>query len=72
MTIYKIYVNDRNYTSWDVFETTQYQKTQLDIIPNNNKLFSNDVFTLDENKNVNIIHSSIRSTNINPWRSYIS
>ena len=62
MTIYKIYVNDRNYTSWDVFETTQYQKTQLDIIPNNNKLFSNDVFTLDENKNVNIIHSSIRST----------
>jgi hypothetical protein len=36
-------------------------KVPLDINPIENKLFSNDVFTVSDNKNVKILHSSIRS-----------
>ena len=58
---YKIHVSDRNYSSWEVFETTQFQKIHLDIDPSENKLFSNDVFTIGLNNSVTIVHSSIRS-----------
>ena len=62
MTIYKIYVNDRNYKSWEVFETMNFNKIDLTIDPIENKLFSNDVFSLDkDNTKVKILHSSIRS-----------
>jgi hypothetical protein len=57
---YKLYVNDRNYTSWQVFETSNFNKVELDINPIDSKLFPNDVFTIDDN-NVTIVHSSIRS-----------
>ena len=58
---YKIHVSDLNYSSWEVFETTQFQKIHLDIDPSENKLFSNDVFTIGLNNSVTIVHSSIRS-----------
>jgi exoribonuclease R len=62
MTTYKIYVNDRNYKSWEVFETMNFNKIELFIDPIENKLFSNDVFTLNKDKTtVKLIHSSIRS-----------
>ena len=62
MTSYKIYVNDRNYKSWEVFETMNFDKIDLTIDPIENKLFSNDVFTLNkDNTTVNILHSTIRS-----------
>jgi exoribonuclease R len=60
MKSYKIYVNDRNYNSWEAFETLNFEKVELNINPIECKLFSNDVFNLHEN-NVNILHSSIRS-----------
>ena len=66
MTIYKIYVNNRNYTSWEIFETTHFQKTDLDIIPNEHKLFSNDVFKIDDANKIQILHSSIRSSTAIP------
>jgi len=66
MTIYKIYVNNRNYTSWEIFETTHFQKTELDIIPNEHKLFSNDVFKIDDDNKIQILHSSIRSSTAIP------
>jgi hypothetical protein len=58
---YKIHVNDRNYTSWDVFDIVNFQKINLEINPVESKLFSNDVFTLDKKNNINLLHSSIRS-----------
>ena len=62
MTTYKIYVNDRNYKSWEVFETMNFDKIDLTIDPIKNKLFSNDIFTLNkDNTTVSILHSTIRS-----------
>jgi hypothetical protein len=61
MLSYKIYVNDRNYTSWEVFDANNHSKLSVDITnPFDLKLFSNDVFTIDQNNAINIIHSSIR------------
>lgn len=61
MTSYKIYINDRNYESWETFDTNNLNKINLNINPIYSKLLSNDVFTVNEDKTINIIHSSIRS-----------
>jgi exoribonuclease R len=61
MTSYKIHVNDRSYTSWEVFDTNNFNKITLDINPLESKLLSNDVFTVNKDNTVNLIHSSIRS-----------
>lgn len=61
MDIFKIHINDRNYTSWNIFETANFQPVTLEINPSENKLFSNDVFSIDNAKNVKLIHSSVRS-----------
>jgi hypothetical protein len=58
---YKIHVNDRSYTSWEVFDTNKFNKVEVDINPIESKLFANDVFTIDKNNKVIIVHSSIRS-----------
>ena len=63
MNVYKIHVNDRNYTSWEVFETVNFQKVELDIPnPIESKMFSNDVFTFDNmTKQIQVLHSSVRT-----------
>ena len=61
ITSYKLYVNDRTYTSWEVFDTYNFNKMNIDINPIECKLFSNDVFTRDENNAVHLLHSTIRS-----------
>jgi exoribonuclease R len=64
MANYKIYVSDRVYSSWEIFDTIHFQKIVLnDLNPVEEKLFSNDVFTLDEmnHNKVKLLHSSIRS-----------
>jgi exoribonuclease R len=61
MDVFKIYINDRTYTSWNIFETANFQPVNLEINPSENKLFSNDVFSIDNAKNVKLIHSSVRS-----------
>jgi hypothetical protein len=60
METYKIYVNDRNYSAWEVFETNTFQKVDIDINPNTCKLFTNDVFSYEKDA-VTIVHSSVRS-----------
>ena len=60
METYKIYVNDRNYSAWEVFETNTFQKVDIDINPNTCKLFTNDVFSYEKNT-VTIVHSTVRS-----------
>jgi exoribonuclease R len=58
---YKIHVNDRSYNSWETFEVNKFIKVNLDINPLENKLFTNDVFKIDKNNKITILHSSIRS-----------
>ena len=60
METYKIYVNDRNYSSWEVFETNTFQKFDININPNTCKLFTNDVFSYEKNT-LEIVHSTVRS-----------
>jgi exoribonuclease R len=60
MTSHTIYVNDRNYTSWEVFDSNNLNKITIDINPLECKLLSNDVFTINKDNKVIIEHSSIR------------
>jgi exoribonuclease R len=62
MKSYKLHVNDRNYNSWEVFNTINFDKITLDINPIEHKLLTNDVFTIDKNNKITVLHSSIRST----------
>ena len=62
MVIYKIYVHDRNYSAWDIFDANHFVKLEgVDVQPIESKLFSNDVFTIDKHNKVSILHSTIRS-----------
>lgn len=71
METYKIYISDRKYTSWEIFETATFQKVDIKINPNECKLFSNDVFSFDNNT-VKIVHSTIRSSTPMPGVLVIS
>jgi len=57
---FKIHINDRSYTSWDAYNTDKFIKANVEINPLEEKLFTNDIFTIDKNNNVTVIHSSIR------------
>jgi exoribonuclease R len=77
MELYKVYINDRNYSSWEVFETNNFQKVDMNIQPNESKLFSNDVFSFNSEKGPELVHSSVRSTSnipavliINGYKTY--
>jgi hypothetical protein len=61
MQTYKIIINKRDYSSYDIFGIKNFEKKELDIDPFKEKLFFNDVFTFNENKNVNLLHSCVRS-----------
>ena len=62
MTIYKIYINDRNYSSWEIFDANKFEKIENIVInPIESKLLSNDVFIIDKNNIVTILHSTIRT-----------
>ena len=58
---YKIHINERTCSSWEIFEMETYTKVELDINPLESKLFTNDVFKLDKHGKPFILHSSIRS-----------
>jgi exoribonuclease R len=62
MSIYKIIVDNRNYSSWTIYETIHYKPiTEFELKPIENKLFSNDFFKWNKEKKIEIVHSSIRS-----------
>ena len=60
--LYKIVIEDRNYTKWQLYEApTLTHSTITDFDPAANHLFSNDVFEHNANNGrVEIIHSSTR------------
>jgi hypothetical protein len=60
-TIYKIHINDRNCSSWDIYDSENFKKVEIDFNPLDKKLFTNDVFSIDKSNNLIILHSSIRS-----------
>ena len=66
---YKINIDDSDYSSWEVFDSVDFRKCPDIIIdPIQLKLFSNDVFSFENNSDnhnnnnntIQIIHSSIR------------
>jgi len=61
MDNYKIHINDRSYSSWVFYSSHNFKQVDLPISPLKCKLLNEDLFTIDENNNVNIIHSSIRN-----------
>jgi hypothetical protein len=67
MNLYQVKINDRNYTTWEINNISKnsinLEKVDLEMKnPIEYKLFSDDTFFIDENKNVTIFHSPIRSS----------
>jgi len=59
---YKIIIADRTYSKWNIFENGL--KADIVLNPSALKLFSNDIFDINNETNeINIIHSSVRSAN---------
>ncbi len=54
--------DDRNYLNYNIYEISNFNITDIDINPIKNKLFNNDIFSIDDNDNINIVHSIIRSS----------
>jgi len=66
LTNYNIYIKDRQYNLWEIFEINKFDKTDLDINPIDLKLFNNDIFTINNSKQIVIVNSSIRDGKIIP------
>ena len=72
---YKILITDRNYQSWNLYDTLSLIEIEkIDIDPSINKLFSGDVFeyklpmieSCNEKPKLTILHSIVRSMAIIP------
>ncbi len=62
-TAYKICIDDRNYSTWQVYVDGSHEITSLpQLNPIREKLFSCDVFTITEDGNTSLIHSTLKST----------
>jgi len=59
---YKVHIHDRGYTSWTFYTAEDFKPVELSIIPAEHKLFMNDVFSIDENNSLKIIHSIIQNS----------
>ena len=62
MTPYKIIIKERNYSQYNIYELTNFQIVNIKIDPLNNKLFNNDIITIDDDLNINVIHSIVKSS----------
>ena len=58
--IYKVIVEDRNYTTWSYLTVHDFKKVELqDLHPVEQRLFVNDIFSMEP---FTLLHSGIRST----------
>ena len=68
MTHYKILYHDRNYNEFTLYdahtheEITEHPECLKDFVPAKNKLFHTDVFSIDEDGTIHIVHSIVRET----------
>jgi exoribonuclease R len=63
METYKLFVKNRSSDEWEILDNNTHKKKTINLSdPTKHKLFSNDVFTYN-NDTVNILHSSIRISN---------
>ena len=60
MALYKAHIHDRAYINWSFYDILNYQVNDLNVVPIKHKIFSNDVFSVDNDGNVKIEHSSVR------------
>jgi len=60
--VYKVHINDREYTEWTYINMTDLKDIKIETLnPVEKKLFTNDVFSFDSEKNeLKILHSSVR------------
>ena len=59
MTLLKILIDNRNYDSWSVVNATTMVPVDIPVVPSENKLFTNDIFTYNKG-NIEHVHSSVR------------
>ena len=63
--LYKIVIDDRNYSKWQIYDAPTLTPATLDLDPCLKHLFSGDVFTYelvnDTESILNIVHSSVRT-----------
>ena len=59
--LYKIVIDDRNYSKWQVYDAPTLTQVTLDLDPCLKHLFSGDVFTYDNDSILTIVHSSVRT-----------
>ena len=62
MKAYKITIVDRNYLEYTIYEISNFQIINILLDPYKNKLFNNDIITIDSDDNINIIHSMVKSS----------
>ena len=58
-TMYKILIDNRNYHSWSIVNATSMEPIDIQLVPSEHKLFTNDIFTYKDNV-IQIVHSSVR------------
>ena len=59
--LYKIVVDDRNYSKWQIYDAPTLTPVTLDLDPCLMRLFSGDVFTYSDSSLLTIVHSSVRT-----------
>ena len=59
--MYKLYVQDRNYEIWKVYNSATLELIEIELDPIKHKLFNQDIFNLNERSDAKILHSSTRS-----------
>ena len=45
--MYKLYVHDRDYKEWKIFNSVTLEQTEKDMDPIKCKLFNQDIFSLE-------------------------
>lgn len=58
-TMYKILIDNRNYHSWSIVNATTMEPIDIQLVPSEHKLFTNDIFTYQNNV-IEMVHSSVR------------
>lgn len=66
-TQYRIYIEDREYTEYNFINAASLEEVENPgVDPIKDKLFSGDVFELDECKNMKLLHSTVHSVESMP------